>query len=671
LTEYDIVLIDNGLYRSTLRDNSIDSIVSHKNEISYSSDDQGMFFNAITSNDKKLTPPTPTTSGPTVMNGFSSTANIKGGVRWRDFRTNNDGNWEVAVGKNIGSAPATDYTTTNFSNQWNVGSTNPISLEYDPTAGTLVAITQRNGGIDTTTRNIGDLGTVNYLQWFQRGDGINPNSPGTDQTVSFNNVQLEVGGTTYYLGDFSVTETSATHFIDFDLTAGFTISGDLIFDPVARNAEGGKLEISLGEECEPLTVMNGSLSTANIKGGVRWRDFRTSNDGNWEVAVGNNIGSAPATDYTTTNFSNQWNLGSANPISLEYDPTAGTLVAITQRNGGIDTTTRNIGNLGTVNYLQWLQRGDGINPNSPDTDQTVSFNNVRLQVGGTTYCLGDFSVTETSATRFIDFDLTAGFTISGDLIFDPVARNAEGGKLEISLGEEPCDPDEICGNGIDDNCDGNIDDEDAAGYCCNFGLSTVNSYIKRINFFTLQSGMSNFSGDDGGYGDYTDSVFHVDDQGGFFIRFIPENNNPGELLYWQVWVDLNKDTTFTASERLLFNATNVPFTGTIPLPPWFEGATRVRISMSSTFYQAQCGSFELGEVEDYTIHCGTPDPCPDVLVIDGEDVQGEYQARNKIITTGPVNIIGNTSFRAKEFDIGHQTTQEPGVSFETLNDPCN
>jgi len=64
---------------------------------------------------------------------------------------------------------------------------------------------------------------------------------------------------------------------------------------------------------------------------------------------------------------------------------------------------------------------------------------------------------------------------------------------------------EICGNSIDDNCDGNID-EGCGGYCQSAGQSSNNNkWIKRIIYGNLK----NTSGDDNGYGDFTNLTANI------------------------------------------------------------------------------------------------------------------------------------------------------------------
>jgi hypothetical protein len=180
---------------------------------------------------------------PVAQDGYLKGAGKKGQARWRNFRTNNSG-WDVAVGTDVGGNSAT-FTDTDFGNVWNfLPGVNDITLTYDPGMGILEATTTNSGGLYTTTHTIGDVGTVNYLQWFIRGNGIDPFA----QTVSFNNVQLVEGINTYDLGNFSVTESGANYYLVLDMTSGFTLSGQLTFDVESECQECGKLDVIFGTD---------------------------------------------------------------------------------------------------------------------------------------------------------------------------------------------------------------------------------------------------------------------------------------------------------------------------------------------------------------------------------------------------------------------------------------
>jgi subtilisin family serine protease len=81
-----------------------------------------------------------------------------------------------------------------------------------------------------------------------------------------------------------------------------------------------------------------------------------------------------------------------------------------------------------------------------------------------------------------------------------------------------------------------------------------------------------------------------------------------------VWVDWNQDEDFDdPNETITVDNTpgQDPFMGVITPPVGaLEGDTRLRIRVMYTGAVSPCGNTTYGEVEDYTITCEAPDPCP-------------------------------------------------------------
>ena len=62
----------------------------------------------------------------------------------------------------------------------------------------------------------------------------------------------------YDLGNFSVTESGANYYLVLDMTSGFTLSGQLIFDVESECQECGKLDVIFG------TDNSGGSRVANV-----------------------------------------------------------------------------------------------------------------------------------------------------------------------------------------------------------------------------------------------------------------------------------------------------------------------------------------------------------------------------------------------------------------------
>jgi hypothetical protein len=174
-----------------------------------------------------------------VTAGFVSGGTKKGNARWRNLRLDGNG-WELAVGQNI---PTSNWTSQDFNYDYDyyfsseTTTPNLVTYTYNAITGDQTIEAVVNGGTVTTTKNNGNLGTINYMQWQVNGD------PG--KTLEFNNVQLTVGGQTYNLGSFE-TEYG-DWYINYDLTSGFSLTGEMVINGQATGEEGMKLEISAKE----------------------------------------------------------------------------------------------------------------------------------------------------------------------------------------------------------------------------------------------------------------------------------------------------------------------------------------------------------------------------------------------------------------------------------------
>lgn len=76
--------------------------------------------------------------------------------------------------------------------------------------------------------------------------------------------------------------------------------------------------------------------------------------------------------------------------------------------------------------------------------------------------------------------------------------------------------------------------------------------------------------------------------------------------YWRIWIDFNNDNDFDDADEILLVANNKKgvFSGTIPIPSYATGTTRMRVSMAIGSSVAPCDDGFSGEVEDYTVSFG-------------------------------------------------------------------
>ncbi len=146
-------------------------------------------------------------------------------------------------------------------------------------------------------------------------------------------------------------------------------------------------------------------------------------------------------------------------------------------------------------------------------------------------------------------------------------------------------------------------------YCTASG-TTANEWIEAIAIGSI----SNTSGANGGYGDFTAQSTSLEAGSSASLTITP--GFPYSWLwgyttqpeYYSVWIDLNQDGDFTdAGELLYVSPTSTTayqaFTVTLNIPASASlGETRMRIASKRSSAANSCGSYQYGEVEDYTIN---------------------------------------------------------------------
>ena len=155
-------------------------------------------------------------------------------------------------------------------------------------------------------------------------------------------------------------------------------------------------------------------------------------------------------------------------------------------------------------------------------------------------------------------------------------------------------------NDIDEPAGGEID-EPAGGvdYCKSSSRFFDPLWISRVT-------LSNDSHSSGAsrYSDFTSLVGKAEKGRSYWMRLSTEPKFTTELKYWRVWADYNQDGDFDdPGEKILEGSSKVTVSGRITIPAGADqGDTRLRISMGLLGYPNSCGTFDYGEVEDYTLH---------------------------------------------------------------------
>jgi hypothetical protein len=142
----------------------------------------------------------------------------------------------------------------------------------------------------------------------------------------------------------------------------------------------------------------------------------------------------------------------------------------------------------------------------------------------------------------------------------------------------------------------------AINYCSSKGITNY-EYISSVSV----GGINNISGDNGGYGNFTNMVASINPGAVTSITLTPGYHGPGYTEFWTVYIDYNQNGLFTdAGEMVLQTSSSSAITKTFTVPASaLTGNTRMRIQMQYGLNQTNpCASFSYGEVEDYTVNIG-------------------------------------------------------------------
>lgn len=140
----------------------------------------------------------------------------------------------------------------------------------------------------------------------------------------------------------------------------------------------------------------------------------------------------------------------------------------------------------------------------------------------------------------------------------------------------------------------------AVTYCTSAGTNVSYEYISKVALGSI----SNTSGSNGGYGNYTALSTNLAGGTSNTITLTPGFTGSSYREYWKVYIDYNKNGVFTdAGENVAsVNATAaVSASFTVPASA-LNGSTRMRVQMQYNSYpSSSCGNYTYGEVEDYSV----------------------------------------------------------------------
>ena len=134
-------------------------------------------------------------------------------------------------------------------------------------------------------------------------------------------------------------------------------------------------------------------------------------------------------------------------------------------------------------------------------------------------------------------------------------------------------------------------------YCASKGNSVVDEYID----YVALNGMTNTTGANAGYGNFTSLVANLP-YGSNTIVYSAGFTGSAYTEYWSIWIDYNKNGTFETSEKVASGSSsssgNLSSTFTVPTTA-SAGNTRMRVQMKYGSTSTACETFSYGEVEDY------------------------------------------------------------------------
>jgi len=137
-------------------------------------------------------------------------------------------------------------------------------------------------------------------------------------------------------------------------------------------------------------------------------------------------------------------------------------------------------------------------------------------------------------------------------------------------------------------------------YCTTQG-NTSYEYINKVAIGTI----SNTSGNNNGYGDYTSLSTNLAAGKSASIALTPGFTGSSYREYWTVYIDYNHDGDFTdANEKAAQGNSTGTFTKSFTIPSTAtSGSTRMRVIMHfGSARTTTCGTFSDGEAEDYTVN---------------------------------------------------------------------
>ncbi len=173
-----------------------------------------------------------------------------------------------------------------------------------------------------------------------------------------------------------------------------------------------------------------------------------------------------------------------------------------------------------------------------------------------------------------------------------------------------------------------------AQYCAASGSNTSDEWIQSVSI----GGFNHTSGNNNGYENLTNQTINLSAGNNYNVALTPGYSGTQYDEYWRIWIDLNDDGDFSDSGELVYSSGggNAGTTmGTLVVPSGTStGTTRLRVAMKWVGETSDgtidndppnsCGTFEFGEVEDYTVNIGGGGSGDNYCAASGESTVDEW-----------------------------------------------
>ncbi|EZH74258.1 hypothetical protein ATO12_15440 [Aquimarina atlantica] len=176
----------------------------------------------------------------------------------------------------------------------------------------------------------------------------------------------------------------------------------------------------------------------------------------------------------------------------------------------------------------------------------------------------------------------------------------------------PCQTTPSCNDGIQNgdetgiDCGGSCAPCATLTYCAANGNDPSAEYINRVQLGAIDNTSAVGSG---GYNDFTSVSTALSKGTAHTITITPKWASTVYSEAYSVWVDYNQDGDFEDPNEQVWSkaaSKDTSVSGSFTIPDGAKnGNTRMRVSMRYNTIPSPCGSFDYGEVEDYTISIGT------------------------------------------------------------------